>query len=205
MDPVPPEDLTGTPLLFRRCVFFFMLLLSLWNFFLNLLARSKDHLFNNINGFPLWILNIVTTIAWVVCTVLYIAITWRYAREHPYWSVCTLVLAIFMTGSSIWAGLDVFDWLVWGPLVINLAIIVCAGFEATYKSAQSGMLRATWIGFWGPGGIAQPPPQPPQPPLHPQHPQAPQAPQIPQPPQVAHGGPHVGEEHEMHPLPAYNA
>lgn len=76
------------------------------------------------------------------------------------WSVCALVLALFMTGSMVWAGLDLFDWFVWGPLVVDLAIIVRAGIEAVANSVQSGLLRKTWNGFWGYEPLPQPPPQP---------------------------------------------
>lgn len=65
------------------------------------------------------------------------------------WSVFSLVLALLMTGSMIWAGLDLFDWFVWGPLVVDLAIIVRAGIEEVANSVESGLLRKTWNGFWG--------------------------------------------------------
>jgi hypothetical protein len=59
MDPVRPNALKGTPFIIRRVVFFFMLLIGLWNFWLNVAARYKEHPFDNINGFPLWILNLM--------------------------------------------------------------------------------------------------------------------------------------------------
>ncbi|KAI4944745.1 hypothetical protein J4E91_008432 [Alternaria rosae] len=108
-----------------------MLLFGLWNFFLNVAARYKEHPFNNINGFPLWILNLI-------------------------WSVSTLVLALGMTGFMVWAGQDLFDWFVWGPLIIDLGIIVRAGIEAVADSPQSGLLRATWNGLWDIGPQPQP-------------------------------------------------
>lgn len=49
----------GKPRSARRIVFFFMVLTGLWNFFLNVAARYKEHPFDNINGFPLWALNIM--------------------------------------------------------------------------------------------------------------------------------------------------
>lgn len=76
------------------------------------------------------------------------------------WSVFSLVLALLMTGSMIWAGLDLFDWFVWGPLVVDLAIIVRAGIEEVANSVESGLLRKTWNGFWGYETLLpQPPPQ----------------------------------------------
>ncbi|KAF2624680.1 hypothetical protein BU25DRAFT_460859 [Macroventuria anomochaeta] len=149
MDQIPADAFTGMPCTIRRVVFFFMLLIGLWNFFLNVAARYKEHPFDNINGFPLWILNLITSTAWCACTVIYIVITWVYAKEHPYWSVGALVFALGMTGFMVWAGLDIFDWFVWGPLIIDLGIIVRAGIEAIASSPQSGMLRATWNGLWG--------------------------------------------------------
>lgn len=157
------HQLAGRPLIARRAVFFFMLLTAFWNFFLNLAARYKEHPFDNINGFPLWALNIITSAMWTVCTILYIGITWHYAKEHPYWSVGALVIALCMTWFMVWAGLDLFDWFVWGPLIVDLGIIVRAGIEAVATSDQSGMLRTTWNGFWGYEPQPRPPPQlPPQ-------------------------------------------
>lgn len=86
------------------------------------------------------------------------------------WSVGALVLGLFMTGFMIWAGLDLFDWFVWGPLIVDLGIIVRAGIEAVADSPQSGMLRTTWNGLWGFEA---------------------------QPQQNGHGGPGGLEEHEM--------
>ncbi|EMD67011.1 hypothetical protein COCSADRAFT_81990 [Bipolaris sorokiniana ND90Pr] len=150
----------STPRSIRLVVFFFMVLIGLWNFFLNVAARYKEHPFNHINGFPLWALNIITSTVYVACTVVYISMTWHYAKEHPYWSVFSLVLALLMTGSMIWAGLDLFDWFVWGPLVVDLAIIVRAGIEEVANSVESGLLRKTWNGFWGYETLPpQPPPQ----------------------------------------------
>lgn len=72
-----------------------------------------------------------------------------------------------MTGTMIWAGLDLFDWFVWGPLVVVLAIIVRAGLEEVADSVQSGMLRRTWNGLWGYEPLPPPPQQPqPQDPAH---------------------------------------
>jgi hypothetical protein len=64
------------------------------------------------------------------------------------WSVGALVIALGMTGFMVWAGLDLFDWFVWGPLIVDLGIIVRAGIEAVANSPQSGMLRNTWNGLW---------------------------------------------------------
>jgi len=157
MEALSPHAFTGTPCILRRVVFGIMLLFGLWNFFLNVAARYKEHPFNNINGFPLWILNLITSTVWSACTVVYIGITWWYAKENPYWSVSTLVLALGMTGFMVWAGQDLFDWFVWGPLIIDLGIIVRAGIEAVADSPQSGLLRATWNGLWDIG--PHPPPQ----------------------------------------------
>lgn len=105
MDPVPPNAFTGMPRTLRRVVFFIMLLIGLWNFFVNVAARYKGHPFDDINGFPLWALNLMyvqvlelvglcsisvrpltfasTSTVWSACTIIYIGITWRYAKEHP--------------------------------------------------------------------------------------------------------------------------
>jgi len=149
----------GMPCTIRRVVFLFMVVIGLWNFFLNIAARYKEHPFDNINGFPLFVLNIITSTVWVGCTVLYIGITWHYGKEHPYWSVGSLVLALSMSGFMVWAGLDLFDWFVWGPLIVDLSIIVRAGLEAVATSDQSGMLRQTINGFWGFESLPQRQPQ----------------------------------------------
>ncbi|KAL1598341.1 hypothetical protein SLS59_007025 [Nothophoma quercina] len=133
MDRIPADAFTGVPRTIRRGVFFFMLSIGLWNFFLNVTARYKEHPFDNINGFPLWILNLI-------------------------WSVGAMLIALGMTGFVVWAGVDLFDWFVWGPLIIDLGIIVRAGFEAIASSPQSGMLRATWNGLWGFEPLPPPPP-----------------------------------------------
>ena len=92
----------GMPCTIRRVVFLFMVVIGLWNFFLNIAARYKEHPCDNINGFPLFALNIMyvqpdvlrlvldprltctsTSTVWVGCTVLYIGITWHYGKEHP--------------------------------------------------------------------------------------------------------------------------
>lgn len=101
MEALSPHAFTGTPCILRRVVFGIMLLFGLWNFFLNVAARYKEHPFNNINGFPLWILNLMyevfnlrtlsvlsltvvsTSTVWSACTVVYIGITWWYAKENP--------------------------------------------------------------------------------------------------------------------------
>lgn len=49
----------GTPRNIRLAVFFFMVSIGLWNLFLNVAARYKEHPFDQINGFPLWALNIM--------------------------------------------------------------------------------------------------------------------------------------------------
>jgi hypothetical protein len=79
-----------------------------------------------------------------------------------------------MTGFVLWTGADLFDWFVWGPLIIDLGIIVRAGLEAIASSPQSGMLRSTWNGLWG----FEPLPQP-----------------------NAHDDPDDHEDHEMQDLP----